>query len=234
MTVAFYGRFSTFPSNLLLRGLRPKKKIKISTHFWTSPIFSGNCFSIRALMSKLPLNVQITPQKLDFWLEVKKPGVLFSYWLFNRKCIFQDGCRRHLEFRNSISISLLLNQSSPNLMGMLRICHRTQLSYKKCTFTKIQDGGRRHLKNRKSVAISLVLDQCSPNLWESWESDKKRNCFFEMMIFTKVQDAGRRHHLEFWKCVAISILLDQYSPNLKGMLRIWQKTQLFFWNDDIY
>ena len=57
------------PSNSLL-GVSGPKNTNISTCFRTLPICSGNCFSIRALRSKLPLNVKITLQKLDFRLEV--------------------------------------------------------------------------------------------------------------------------------------------------------------------
>ena len=50
------------PSNSLLGGLRPKK------YQTFDPICSRNCFSIRALESKLPLNVKITSQnKLFDW-----------------------------------------------------------------------------------------------------------------------------------------------------------------------
>ena len=44
--------------------------------------------------------------------------------LLYKKCIFteiQDGGRRHFEFRKSVSISLRLDQSLPNLMGIVRI-----------------------------------------------------------------------------------------------------------------
>ena len=61
------------PLNLLFkyhRTVSGPKNTKISTRFRTWPIYSGNCFSIRALKSKLPLNVKITPQNLDFRLEV--------------------------------------------------------------------------------------------------------------------------------------------------------------------
>ena len=83
------------------------------------------------------------------------------------KCIFsnnQDGVRRHLEFRKTVAISLLSDRSAPNLVGMLKILPRTQLSYRNCIFNENQDGGRRHPDFRKSVAISLLLDRSSPNL----------------------------------------------------------------------
>ena len=53
------------PSNSLSRVLQPQTKPKLDL-FSTWPICSGNRFSIRAVKSKLPLNVKITPQKLDF------------------------------------------------------------------------------------------------------------------------------------------------------------------------
>ena len=69
-----------------------------------------------------------------------------------------------LKIKKSVAISLLLGQSSPNLMGMLKICHKTQVSNQKRTFTEVQDGGRRRLEFQKSVAIPLLLDQSSPSL----------------------------------------------------------------------
>ena len=66
----------------------------------------------------------------------------------------QDGESRHLDFRKSVAISLLFDQSSPNSVGMLRLWHRTQLLHWNCIFTEIRDGGRRHLEFWKSVAIS--------------------------------------------------------------------------------
>ena len=140
----------------------------------------------------------------------------------------QDGGRRHLEFRKSIAISFLLDQSSWTLVVMLRISHRTQLSYCKCLCTKIKDGGRRYLECRKGVAISLLLDQSSPNPTGIMRIWKKRNRL-QKCIFTHIHDGGR-HNLEFQKCVAISLLFDQSLLNLMGMLKIWQRTQLSYLN----
>lgn len=39
---------------------------------------SENRFNIGVLKSKLPLNVKVTPQKLDFWLEVANQKFLFN------------------------------------------------------------------------------------------------------------------------------------------------------------
>ena len=51
-----------------------------------------------------------------------------------------------LNFGKCVAISLLLDQASPNLMGMLRIWQRTQLSYWKCIFIRFQDGVHRHFE----------------------------------------------------------------------------------------
>ena len=94
------------PSNSLFRGLRPKNHQNFNP-FWTSPICSGNRLGIRALGSKLPLiQRQDNPSKGSFLSGSYKPGVPSLYWRFNRKCIFRDGCRRHLEFRKCVAISL--------------------------------------------------------------------------------------------------------------------------------
>ena len=62
-----------------------------------------------------------------FSTNLVRTGLIVKKWqqLFR----FQDGGRRHLQFRKSVAISLILDQSSPNLVGMLIICHRTQLLY---------------------------------------------------------------------------------------------------------
>ena len=65
---------------------------------------------------------------------------------------------RHLEFRKTVAISLLFDQSFPNLTWIWRIRHRMQLKCQKRTFIKIQDGGCRQLGFRKTVAISLPFD----------------------------------------------------------------------------
>ena len=60
------------PENSFLWGLQPKHT-NSSIIFWTC---SRNRFSIRALKSKLPLNVKMTPQKLYFLLEVTNQELL--------------------------------------------------------------------------------------------------------------------------------------------------------------
>ena len=77
----------------------------------------------------------------------------------------QDGGRRHLEFRVTVAIPLLVDQSAQNLVGMLRICHRMQLLYQKCTFTEIQDGRCHHLDFRKSVAICFTIRTNPHQIW---------------------------------------------------------------------
>ena len=89
------------------------------------PVFGLGRFAAEIASALEPqeytLKRQDNPTKVRFLIGSYKPGVPFSYWRFNRKCIFQDGSRRHLVFRKTVAISLLLDQSSPNLVGMLRI-----------------------------------------------------------------------------------------------------------------
>ena len=82
MSFAFGVRFSTFPlklmrqrkamlyrplaSNRNFQGVSDPQNTKMSTRSRTFPICSGHRFSIRALKSKLPSNVKITPQSLAF------------------------------------------------------------------------------------------------------------------------------------------------------------------------
>ena len=67
----------------------------------------------------------------------------------------KDGGRRHLEFRKSVATSLLVDQSSPNLMGMLRTWPQTQMSYQKCIFNKNQGGGNNATSDLK---IELMIN----------------------------------------------------------------------------
>ena len=78
----------------------------------------------------------------------------------------QDGGGRHLKFRKTVAISLLFDQSFPNLTWIWRIRHRMQLKCQKRTFIKIQDGGCHHIGFQKTVTISLLFDQSLPNLME--------------------------------------------------------------------
>ena len=91
--------------------------------FWISKI-GCHFVTIKPILTKLGGNVEN----------------LQTMQLSYRKCIvnkIKDGGRHHLEFRISVAISLLLDQSSPNLVGMLRIWQRTQLLYtvnKRCNY----------------------------------------------------------------------------------------------------
>ena len=51
---------------ITFRGSSAQKNSNILTRFWTSPIRSGNRFSVRAVECNLPLNVKITPQSKIF------------------------------------------------------------------------------------------------------------------------------------------------------------------------
>ena len=76
----------------------------------------------------------------------------------------QDGGCRHLEFRKTVAISLLLDRFAQNWVGMLKISHKTHRFVEICTLYKIQDGGCRHREFRKNIAISWFLHQSAPNL----------------------------------------------------------------------
>ena len=74
------------------------------------------------------------------------------------------GGDRHLEFRKVVAISSLLDQCTPNLVGMMRILYGTHCIVKNRKLTKSQISGRRHLEFRKTSAIPLLFDLFSPNL----------------------------------------------------------------------
>ena len=98
--------------------------------------------------------------------------------------------RTIFEFRTSVTISSLLDQLLPNLRGMLRLCHRTQLSYRNCTFIKSQDGGRCHLEFLKFVVISILMDQSSPNLVRTLRICQRRNCQIKIAYSPKLKMAA--------------------------------------------
>ena len=99
---------------------------------------------------------------------------------------FQDGCYRHLEFRKSVAISLLLDQSSPNLVEMLKIfdVELIQLLHKNANF----------LAFKMAVAAILNFENRLPFLhdwtnlyqiwWKCWKSDVELNCNMKMQILS--------------------------------------------------
>jgi len=82
----------------------------------------------------------------------------FGTYRWRWKCIFekiQDGGRRHLEFRKTVSISLLFEQSSPNLVGTLLLWFRTHRWRLKIYVTIIQDGGGRHFFTIRPIITNI-------------------------------------------------------------------------------
>ena len=162
-SVSYTCLFGVWRLKIHFLGVSGPKKTNISSRFRTCPICWGNLFSIRALGNKLPLNVKITPKKLDFRWEVTnqefliivavQPEVYFSRWLPPPSWISRICCH----FFNIISILT-------KFCGIVENLPWNSTVTLKCMFIKIQDGGRRHLEFRKSVAISSLLDQSSPNL----------------------------------------------------------------------
>ena len=145
--------------------------------------------------------------------------ILFLYYWTHPHQIWWESGKVNLKRNPCVK-----NAHLSNLMGMLRIWQKMQLSYLDCAFTKIKDGGC-----LQWFAISLLLVQSSPNLIRMlriWQRTQLLHC---NCIFTKIQD-GESRHLELRKSVSISLLFDQSSRNSVGMLRIWHRTQLLHWN----
>ena len=95
--------------------------------------------------NRLPFHYYWT-NRHNIWWECWESDIDRNYCIKNaylRK--FKMAAAAFYEFWKSVAISLLLNQSSPNLVGMLRIWHRTQMLHQHCIITKSQDGGGRHL-----------------------------------------------------------------------------------------
>ena len=80
---------------------------------------------------------------VEFLNESSTLGIPVSYWRFNRKCTFQDGCRQHLGFQITADhdIFLLLDQSSPNLVRISRIRYKTHLSCYVNAYALLANGG---------------------------------------------------------------------------------------------
>ena len=173
---------------------------KICCHFFTiGPILTKICGNVE----KLTKNATVISKAQNYQSSRWRPP---PYWTS----------------KIYVAISLLLDQSSPNLMGMLRVWHRTHLFCQKSIFIRIQDGVRRHCELPKCVAISLLLDQSSPNLMgvlKIWQRTHVANSIFnaavesEMSIKLNFKDGGCRH-TEFRKDEANSLPLNSFSPNM--------------------
>ena len=130
----------------------------------------------------------------QIWWECWDSDLKCNCWIKNAYSTKnQDGGHRHLEFRKSVAISLLLNQSSPNLVVILRVWHKVQLACQKYIFTKIQDGGRRHLFLKKWCHFFTIWTNPHHIWWDRCESDVERNCSCQKRIITKFQDGRYRH-----------------------------------------
>jgi len=67
---------------------------------------------------------------------------------------------QHLEFRNTVAISSLFDQSSPNLVEtLLTSIQNTSITLKKCIVANSQNDGRHHPQFRKTFVISLLFDK---------------------------------------------------------------------------
>jgi len=111
----------------------------------------------------------------------------------------------------TVVISLLFDQSSLNLVGILLLWFRTHWWRQKIYVTKMQDGGGRHLGFRKTAAISLLFDRSSPKFVETLGLRLESYRWRQKYIVSKIKDGGR-HLLGFRKTDAISLLSDRSSP----------------------
>ena len=134
---------------LTLRGCLAPKKLTFDLffHLFAAEIRS----SVRGLESKLPLNVNITPHKLLFWLEVTnrdcillilvvQPGVYFSRWLPSPLWI----SNYYYHFYAFGPIFTKLSESVANLITLVTVAS-------KCNFTENQGDGCHHIEVRYHV-----------------------------------------------------------------------------------
>ena len=101
----------------------------------------------------------------------------------------------------------------PNLMRIVGIWHRTQLSHSKCIICETQDGCRCHLGFRNLVASPLLLEQSSPSLMVIMRIWQRTHLLHWKCGVSEIQNGARRH-LGIRNSVAISSLLDRSSPTL--------------------
>jgi len=135
-----------------------------------------------------------------------------------------------LGFRQTVAISLLCHQSSPNLVGILQLWFKTHRWRRKINVTIIQDGGGRHLGFWKNCCqfstiwpiITKICEDIGTSIW---------NIFRQECIVSKIQDGGRRY-LGFRKTVAMSLLIDGSSSNLVRILLLWFRRHR--WRRTIY
>ena len=206
MICTLYGSNDVFCfAHVPFQGLEPSngglrlKNTNISTRFWTSPIFSRNRFSIRALESKLHLNVK------NSWLEVTNHKLLshtcgpagsafISRWLPPPWI-----SNNYYHFKIFFLIWWESCESSTK-----RNCYD-----EKRLVIKIQDGGCCHFELKNTVAISLIFDQPSPHLVGCCEFDVGWICLSTNRRATQKQDNVWRQ-LKFQK--RLRLLYNLTSP----------------------
>ena len=118
--------------------------------------------------------------KVRFLIGSYKPGVLFSYRWFNRKCIFQDGCRRHLGFQITATISLLVDQSS--LYFLLEGCESNverNCRVENANLPKFKMATAAILNFEKLLPFLHYWTNSHQVWWVGCESDTERNCNVE-------------------------------------------------------
>ena len=205
-SVSYTRRFRVLSLQIHLQFLA-QKNTEISTRVWTSPISSGNRFSNRALKSKQPLNVKITPQKLDFRLEVTNQEFLSH----------AGGSTGIVYFKMAVAAIVNFEKLLPFLYYWT---DPHQIWWECCKFEIERTVSSRNAqlpKFKMAAAAILDFEKLLPFLyywtnhhqiwWECCESDIERNGQVEKCTITEIQDGGCRH-LGFRKAVAISLLFD--------------------------
>ena len=129
-----------------------------------------------------------------------------------------------LDFEETVAISVIVDQSLPNLVAMLQPQRRMHLSCRKITVIKVKDAAAAIMHFEKQLPCIRYFTN-SHQIWqECCEFDWERICDLENGTWT-IQDGGY-DHFGYQKTVAICSLFDQSSPNLLELLRIWLRTHM--------
>ena len=164
------------------QGVSGPKNTKISTRFRTWPICSGNLFSIRALRSKLPLNVKITPQKLDFWLEVTNQEFLSHNGGSTGRVIFKMAAAAILNFENWLPFHYYWT----NRHQIWLECWESDIERNCCIQNayspKFKMATAAFLNFEKRLPYNYYWINRHQIWWECWEYAIEHNCHIKMHI----------------------------------------------------
>ena len=103
--------------------------------------------------------------------------------------IYQNGGRHLREFWKSVAFSLLLDQSSPNLVGMLRICKRTQRPCWNAYSPEFKMAAAAIFNFENQLLFHYYWTNPHQIWWGCWEYAIERNCLIKNAYLLKFEMA---------------------------------------------